>query len=84
MLGFVKVERVRENLPSNKVELQNLLVRLGLRDEPNIKWGKDGGKEGILAPWYHLGSQYGGEEGDRINGHHLTLAEKSRKEMSNE
>ncbi len=27
----------------------------------------------VWAPWYHLGSQYGGKEGDRINDHHLTL-----------
>jgi hypothetical protein len=28
------------------------------------------------APWYELGLQYGGKLGDRINDHHLTLAEK--------
>jgi hypothetical protein len=27
------------------------------------------------APWYHLGPQYGGKEGDCINDHHLILAE---------
>ncbi|HRW99340.1 MAG TPA: type II restriction endonuclease subunit M, partial [Cyclobacteriaceae bacterium] len=42
-----------------------------LRDKPNIKWGKDRGKDVESSPWYHL------FKGDRINDHHLTLAEKS-------
>jgi hypothetical protein len=41
-----------------------------LRDKPNIKWGKDRGKDVDSAPWYHL------FRGDRINDHHLSLAEK--------
>ena len=41
-----------------------------LRDKPNIKWGKDRGKDLESAPWYHL------FKGDRINDHHLSLAEK--------
>lgn len=41
-----------------------------LRDKPNIKWDKDRGKDVASAPWYH---QFGGE---RINDHHLTLAQK--------
>ncbi|WP_294105854.1 Eco57I restriction-modification methylase domain-containing protein, partial [Thiolapillus sp.] len=47
-----------------------------LRDKPNIKWNKDRGKDVETAPWYHLGPEYGGKEGDRINDHHLALAEK--------
>jgi len=47
-----------------------------LRDKPNVKWGKDRGKDVESAPWYTLGLQYGGKEGDRINDHHLSLAEK--------
>jgi len=47
-----------------------------LRDKPNIKWDKDRGKDVESAPWYNLGLQYGGKEGDRINDHNLTLAEK--------
>lgn len=48
-----------------------------LRDKPNIKWTKDRGKDVESAPWYHT---FGGE---RINDHHLTLAEKkSAKEVS--
>jgi hypothetical protein len=47
-----------------------------LRDKPNIKWTKDRGKDVPSAPWYHLGPEYGGNEGDRINEHHLSLAEK--------
>ena len=49
-----------------------------LRDKPNIHWKKDRGKDVASAPWYHLGLQYGGKEGDRINDHHLTLAEKHK------
>ncbi len=41
-----------------------------LRDKPNINWNKDRGKDVAPAPWYHLFN------GDRINDHHLSLAEK--------
>lgn len=41
-----------------------------LRDKPNINWDKDRGKDVESAPWYHL------FKGDRINDHHLSLAEK--------
>ena len=41
-----------------------------LRDKPNIKWNKDRGKDVESAPWFHKFN------GDRINDHHLTLAEK--------
>jgi len=41
-----------------------------LRDKPNIKWGKDRGKDVESAPWYSL------FKGNRINDHHLTLNEK--------
>ncbi|HQP27276.1 MAG TPA: N-6 DNA methylase, partial [Candidatus Syntrophosphaera sp.] len=36
----------------------------------NIRWEKDRGKDVESAPWYHA------FKGDRINDHHLTLAEK--------
>lgn len=41
-----------------------------LRDKPNIKWTKDRGKDVESAPWYRTFN------GERINDHHLTLAEK--------
>lgn len=41
-----------------------------LRDKPNIKWEKDRGKDVASAPWFPV------FHGDRINNHHLTLAEK--------
>jgi len=41
-----------------------------LRDKPNIKWGKDRGKDVESAPWFGV---FGGE---RINDWHLSLAEK--------
>lgn len=47
-----------------------------LRDKPNIHWKKDRGSDVASAPWYHLGFEYGGKEGDRINDHHLSLDEK--------
>lgn len=47
-----------------------------LRDKPNIKWEKDRGSDVPSAPWYELGPKYGGKKGDRINDHHLSLAEK--------
>lgn len=47
-----------------------------LRDKPNIDWKKDRGSDVETAPWYTLGKQYGGKFGDRINEHHLSLAEK--------
>lgn len=31
---------------------------------------------GAAAPWYSLGPHYDGEDGDRIDNHHLSLAEK--------
>ncbi len=48
-----------------------------LRDKPNIKWGKDRGKDVASAPWYHL------FKGDRINDHHLTLNEKLEAQREN-
>ncbi len=47
-----------------------------LRAKPNIHWKKDRGTDVPSAPWYHLGLEYGGKKGDRINDHHLTRAEK--------
>ncbi|MBB2868605.1 UNVERIFIED_ORG: hypothetical protein GGI63_005249 [Rhizobium esperanzae] len=41
-----------------------------LRDVPNINWNKDRGKDVESAPWFDL------FKGERINDHHLTLAEK--------
>ncbi len=42
-----------------------------LRDKLNIKLDKDRGGDVESAPWYHL------FKGDRINDHHLTIAEKT-------
>jgi hypothetical protein len=47
-----------------------------LRSKPNIHWKKDRGTDVASAPWFDLGLEYGGKQGDRINDHHLTLAEK--------
>ncbi|MCG6461588.1 BREX-1 system adenine-specific DNA-methyltransferase PglX [Vibrio parahaemolyticus] len=56
-----------------------------LRAKPNIHWKKDRGSDVESAPWFHLGLQYGGKEGDRINEHHLSLAEKRKaREEANE
>jgi hypothetical protein len=48
-----------------------------LREQPKgISWSKDRGTDVSLAPWFDLGPKYGGKPGDRINDHHLSLAEK--------
>ena len=47
-----------------------------LRAKPNIHWKKDRGTDVESAPWYNLGLEYGGKQGDRINEHHLSLAVK--------
>jgi len=47
-----------------------------LRFKPNIHWKKDRGKDVASAPWYSLGLEYEGREGDRINDHHLSLLAK--------
>lgn len=52
-----------------------------LRDKPNINWKKDRGTDVDTAPWYDLGLEYGGKRGDRINDHHLTIAEKNMSQL---
>ncbi len=48
-----------------------------LREQPKgISWNKDRGTDVPSAPWFNLGPNYGGKNGDRINVHHTTLAEK--------
>jgi hypothetical protein len=42
-----------------------------LRHRPKINWNKDRGKDVASAPWYNL------FKGERINDHHLSLAEKA-------
>lgn len=49
-----------------------------LRFKPNIHWRKDRGRDVESAPWYNLGLEYNGKQGDRINEHHLTLEEKRK------
>jgi hypothetical protein len=49
-----------------------------LRKDPKINWNKDRGTDVESAPWYHLGPEYGGKKGDRINDHHLSLGEKQK------
>ncbi len=50
-----------------------------LRDKPkSLHWEKDRGSDVASAPWYELGLQYDGKVGDRINDHHLSLADKRK------
>ena len=50
-----------------------------LRDKPkSLHWEKDRGADPADAPWYELGPAYGGKKGDRINDHHLSLADKRK------
>mgnify|MGYP003586319825 CR=1 FL=1 len=46
------------------------VLRFNKKPQINIAWDKDRGKDVESAPWYHLFN------GDRINDHHLSLAEK--------
>ena len=57
---FMKAEVLRHNKPPKL----------------NIHWKKDRGQDVPSAPWYDLGPAEGGNPGDRINDHHLTLEEK--------
>jgi len=41
-----------------------------LRKDPNVNWKKDRGADPVSAPWFSV------FKGERINDHHLTLAEK--------
>jgi len=54
-----------------------------LRTKPSILWKKDRGTDVASAPWFDLGLEYGGKQGDRINDHHLTLAEKKSARSAN-
>ena len=54
-----------------------------LREKPKIHWKKDRGKDVESAPWYCLGPEYDGKEGDRINDHHLSLTEKKAAHENN-
>lgn len=51
-----------------------------LRNKPNIRWGKDRGKDVPSTPWYHVFT------GDRVNDYHLALKEKheARRQVSQE
>jgi N-6 DNA Methylase len=53
-----------------RVNIRPFVTAGVLRKNPNVRWGKDRGKDIESAPWYRVFS------GDRINDHHLTLAEK--------
>ena len=46
------------------------VLRFNKKPQINVSWDKDRGKDVESAPWYHL------FDGDRINDHHLSLAEK--------
>ncbi|MDR2353617.1 MAG: SAM-dependent DNA methyltransferase, partial [Deltaproteobacteria bacterium] len=43
-----------------------------LKDIPDINWKKDLGRDHVSSPWYQT------FQGDRVNDHHLTLAEKTK------
>jgi hypothetical protein len=47
-----------------------------LREKPQIKWGRDRGRDDESSPWYGLALKRGGRQGDRVNDHHLKLLEK--------
>jgi hypothetical protein len=53
-----------------RLNIRPFMVADILRKRPNIKWNKDRGKDPEGAPWYHK------FKGERLNDHHLSLAEK--------
>jgi hypothetical protein len=53
-----------------RLNIRPFVVAGVLRDTPNIHWRKDRGRDVPSAPWYHK------FDGERINDHHLTIAEK--------
>ena len=56
----------------SEVELERTaeVLRHNKKPKLNITWDKDRGKDVESAPWFHKFN------GDRINDHHLTVAEK--------
>lgn len=52
------------------------VLRHSKKPRINIHWNKDRGRDIESTPWYKLGLEYDGKEGDRINDHHLSLLEK--------
>jgi hypothetical protein len=60
-----------------RLNMRPLMTAEILREQPRgISWNKDRGADVASAPWFNLGLNYGGKQGDRINDHHTTLAEK--------
>jgi hypothetical protein len=59
-----------------RINIRPFVLAEILRDQPRINWSRDRGADPATAPWYYLGPDYGGKLSDRINDHHLTLAEK--------
>ena len=52
------------------------VLRHNRKPKLNITWDKDRGKDVVSAPWFHKFN------GDRINDHHLSLAEKMLSKLS--
>jgi hypothetical protein len=60
-----------------RLNIRPFMISSILRDQPRgISGNKDRGTDVKSTPWYDLGLEYGGKQGDRINDHHLPLAEK--------
>jgi hypothetical protein len=63
---------LREKCQESDIEYIRPFIQAGiLRKNPNINWNKDRGRDVESAPWFHK------FEGDRINDHHLSLADKN-------
>jgi len=66
-----------------RLNIRPFIIANVLREVPKgINWNKDRGTDVGSAPWFHLGPLVKdkdgkpGKPGDRINDHHLTLADK--------
>ena len=55
-----------------RLNIRPFIIANVLRKNPKINWNKDRGKDVQSAPWFHV------FKGDRINDHHLTIAEKRK------
>ena len=73
-ISFVSDSQVRVETSTDDIKL--IYAEMGMADGRN--------KDVPTAPWYHLGPEYVGNEGDRINDHHLSIAEKqaARKDVT--
>lgn len=55
-----------------RLNIRPFIIADVLRKNPKINWNKDRGKDVMSTPWFYM------FKGNRINDHHLTIAEKRK------